>query len=776
MKIINKKAICFLFFLLYSVTDLNAQNIGDWNVYSSLSTVNDLSFSTNDDFYAITQGGIFNVQMNTIESRITTINGMHRLEGVKSVYDQINQQLIIAYSDGTIDLLDSNKTKFRRIDDISRVTEFTSKTINDLYINNGELIVSTDFGIVIFELSTFLVKNTYLSLADYGRGMKINSTKVEDDTMYVATAGGIAIGPLSLNLLDSNNWESIQNNGSQSNEVVNVSRMNDRLFIISNDSLFYSDQDAWIHLNSNLIREPISLEEHQGEIYVATNSRISKINSALLVEEVIEIDYATIRSFTVGNEKILIGTNEAGVIELDLNSLNEIQYLPSGPYLNFFSDLEFDDDILIASATNQFPQSDPFNPIRGYYIYRDGSWENYNRNTNSTIQDFRFSTGYTVEITEDNFFIGSWGDGVAIQSRTSNEIQIFDNSNSGISGISANRDFVVISGLDSDSKGNTWAISFISNFPLNMYSGSTGEWSHFSSLPIDSDELYFRIFIDSNDKIWIPLIDIENNGEGLLVIDPGNDLTSAEDDTFRKLTTGENSGNLPDNNVISIIEDLNGEVWIGTTRGIARFIFPDFIVNATNTSEFTSQWLINADTSAVSRFLLRDVNVSAIAANSANQKWIGSTNQGLWLLNEDGSTIIERFTKENSPLISDNIIDITVNDRTGEVFVSTDLGLVSFIETSIRPTTKMNELKVFPNPFLYERHDEIIIEDLTDQTHIKVMGADGSVFHELESRGGRISWSGFDSYGNKLASGVYFLVAIEPNGSEKGIGKVVIIN
>lgn len=74
---------------------------------------------------------------------------------------------------------------------------------------------------------------------------------------------------------------------------------------------------------------------------------------------------------------------------------------PSGPYLNFFSDLDLKDGTLLASATDQFPQSDPFNPIRGYYTYQNNSWESFNQNTNTILSDFRYSTAYVVDITSE---------------------------------------------------------------------------------------------------------------------------------------------------------------------------------------------------------------------------------------------------------------------------------------------------------------------------------------------------------------------------------------
>lgn len=87
----------------------------------------------------------------------------------------------------------------------------------------------------------------------------------------------------------------------------------------------------------------------------------------------------------------------------------------------------------------------------------------------------------------------------------------------------------------------------------------------------------------------------------------------------------------------------------------------------------------------------------------------------------------------------------------------------------------MEELKVFPNPYVYDKHNQITIENLSDQTTIRIVGADGSVFNEFESRGGRTVWDGRTADGKELSSGVYFVIALDASNNEKGIGKVVII-
>ncbi len=765
------KAVLFSSFVFAIHPPLHAQSIGDWEIFSSYSTINSVSFDNVDTYYVLTQGGLFVVEDDIIISRFTTIDGMHRLDAIESIFDELNNRLIIAYTDGVIDVFNVDNQSFEKIDDIARVNEFTSKMINHFELQHNELVVATDFGVVVFDRNQLYVTNSYLNIGEFPRGSTVYDVTFYDDSIFVATSQGIASALSSSNLVDANEWNTKKLSESNNLEVTEVEESNTFLLAISDDSLYSWNNGAWKVLDNQPLNNPSILESYEDEILIGNINKIQSISENNETTDIFVSDKENITTIRSINSDLLIGTRENGLIEL--TSSSQI-FKPSGPYLNFFSETEYKDGILLASSTSQFPQSDPFNSIRGYYIYNNG-WENYNRNTNTTLDEFSYAMAYTIDITDDDYFIGSWGDGIAIHSRLNNEIRVFDTTNSDFTGISANSSYIVISGIDTDSFNNTWVISFLSDLPLNVYSKESDEWTHFSSLPINNDELYFRLFVDSKNKLWIPLIDVSNNGKGLLIIDTGQNVFDESDDTYRKLTLSVDEGNLPDNNVIAIAEDKNGEIWIGTERGIARFIFPDFIVSTNNPSEYTAQWLINADTSATSRFLLRDINVSSIAVNSANQKWVGSVNQGIWLLNEDGSEIIARFTAENSPLISNNIEDITIDNERGVVYISTDLGLISLVETAKKPVNTLRDLKVYPNPFVYSKHDEVIIDDLSDQTTIKIVGADGSVFNSFQTKGGRHSWDGLDEYGKELSSGVYFVVAIADNGSEKGIGKIVII-
>jgi flagellar hook assembly protein FlgD len=87
----------------------------------------------------------------------------------------------------------------------------------------------------------------------------------------------------------------------------------------------------------------------------------------------------------------------------------------------------------------------------------------------------------------------------------------------------------------------------------------------------------------------------------------------------------------------------------------------------------------------------------------------------------------------------------------------------------------MEDLKVFPNPFNYEQNNQIFIEGLSEESTIKILGVDGTVVTKFDTIGGRVTWDARDSNGGELGSGVYFVVAVDSEGSSKGVGKIIIV-
>lgn len=774
-----KKLLLLLFILLgSSILSLSAQDFGSWSAYTSFRNVTGITTDSQNRVWTSTTGGILITDENGDQTQLTTIDGLFRQDGTAIIYDEVNNRIIIGYITGELNVIDAETLEITVLNDIARNQTFTTKSINHFQIDDNILYAATSFGVVEFNLNTLFVNDSYTKLGSNDRGVPVYKIKVDGDIIYAGTETGIAFGNMGDELSLSENWGNYNQSTGFTDDAIFALSVNQGEIKASSATQNYSfDGLNWQNETSfgnNIIQE-YHLQDN-GEIVALAPSSVY-IQNGLSQYIFTPINTLSTKLHISEAGDILVGTVAFGFGQL-LNQNSEFSLINAeGPFQNFFKNIKFDGNTLISGSTNTSSRNGFIDRGRGYYLLKDGVWENYNAINTPALSARNFVLGFTTTITEDYYYIGSWGSGIVRHQKDNNEIRVFDENNSTLRGWPADdENFPVISGLATDSFGDVWAVSRYAANPLYRQSPSDEDWQAFSPAnAANNSDLYFNFFLDSRNYKWISLQSSTASGTGLLVIDTQNS-ENPDDDRSVKLTNDLSNGNLPDNDVKAIVEDKNGEVWIGTGRGIARFIFPEFIIDG-SVEERRAQWLINEDTSAVSRFLLRDLNVTTMAVNAANEKWIGSENQGIWVLSPEGNRIIKRFTKENSPLFSNNIISISINDNTGEVFIATDLGLISYQDVARNPVQKMNELKVFPNPFEYNQHSQVIIENLGEATNIKVLGVDGTVITSFETQGGRASWNGLDSNGNKVGSGVYFIVAASQGESDsgRGIGKLVII-
>ena len=241
-----------------------------------------------------------------------------------------------------------------------------------------------------------------------------------------------------------------------------------------------------------------------------------------------------------------------------------------------------------------------------------------------------------------------------------------------------------------------------------------------------------------------------------------------------RLTSSSDQGFLPSDEVTSIAQDKRGEVWVGTTRGLVRYLFPDRIIGG-NSNDRRAEYLRNVTNDSI---YFRDIDVTAIAVDAANQKWIGTALNGLWHISENGDRILKRFSTENSPLPSNTIRSITIDDKKGIVYTATDLGMVSYTDVTTTSYDGRETLKVFPNPFVYGKTSEnrVVIEGLAQETTLRILSTSGFIIDEFSAKGGRVQWIPKTKQGTNLASGVYFVIAIDVDGNETAVGKLAVVN
>ena len=161
--------------------------------------------------------------------------------------------------------------------------------------------------------------------------------------------------------------------------------------------------------------------------------------------------------------------------------------------------------------------------------------------------------------------------------------------------------------------------------------------------------------------------------------------------------------------------------------------------------------------------------------DGANNKWIGTADSGVFLVSPNGQETKYHFTTNNSPLPSNTINDIDINSVTGEVFIATAKGMVSFKGTATTGVENLENVVIFPNPVRPEFNGNVAVTGLMDKSNVKITDIEGNLVHEAIAEGGTILWDTKAFGKHKVASGVYMVLISSDDGLETKVKKVMII-
>lgn len=758
-----------------------------WEVYTShriSRQIEDLSAFESGLIAVLTTGGFYITENDLQTDRLRlfgTAQGKHDIEATAMAYDVNGDKLWFSYANGMISSFDLRTGQFRHFNDIARNDRFLSNRINAMTYADGKLYIGTDFGAVVFNTTQNFVIDSYTTLGTFASMIPVRSVAVQNGRIYAGTDSGLAVGDeTSSDLKIPGNWVNYsQSNGFVSQAVSAIAASGSRIYATSGNTNYVFDGNGWTttSLFNGPVRRYRQISASKWSVVTASAAYELDTQSNTVQVEMLAESGRTLNDFLKLGSLQIAPTQENG-LAVRMGSVQEFDYfIPNGPWHNFFTKFHVAENGDLIGSTSPAPgrfNSGVFNT--GFYIYNEGNWQNFNSVTNDTMSLYGLSSYYTAAAAKGHYFFGSWGAGIAKYNVATGKVTRFNPGNANIFGLSGTSNFYVAQGLAADRRNedHVWAVSLGNPVnPLARYSISTGQWESYNAIPqIGTALRYYDIYTDTYGQKWITLSNSALAGRGILVL-RNPEGGSGE---FFILNTNEDSGNLPNDQVNAIVQDRRGEIWVGTDRGISRFIFPDRIIGG-SAMERRGQPLINEDTTAFDRVLLRDVRVTALAVDANNQKWVGSDGDGIYLIEESGRRVIRHFTRENSPLTSNTIESIAINTQTGDVFIATPNSLAKYSALEKEGLSRMNTLRIYPNPFSYQRDADsrVVIEDLLDNSTVHIMTVDGRLVRRFTTRGGRTDWDGLDSNGNRVSSGVYLIVATGNNNSEIGRGRLVIV-
>ncbi|NCA81036.1 MAG: T9SS type A sorting domain-containing protein, partial [Sphingobacteriia bacterium] len=343
-------------------------------------------------------------------------------------------------------------------------------------------------------------------------------------------------------------------------------------------------------------------------------------------------------------------------------------------------------------------------------------------------------------------------------------VNIYDSSNTPMA-LNVNGNY--IGGLAMDKHGNLWASNSNTGKILTVRTPQNN-WYTYSLAPYAAGNNVSKIFIDSSSYKWIIL----PRSNGLVVFDDNGTLDNPNDD--RKKSLNINQGTRVSTNQINCItQDLDGSIWIGTDKGVKVYYNSSSIFD--NNSPAPQTILIEQD--GYVQNLLEFENVSCIAVDGANQKWIGTSKAGLFVMSPDGTKEIYSYTESNSPLLSNTIMDVVINHKNGEIFVATDKGVVSYRGlATMGGETISDEIQIFPNPVRENYNGYIAMNGLTRNANVKISDINGRLVFQTIAKGGQANWDGKNFNGEKVQTGIYLIFSSDADGVEKVVGKIMFIH
>lgn len=745
------KQLLFISFLSVNLF-ANAQEnipIESWRMHISYNSVNYLVHG-NNKIFAATNNGVFYIDKE--DNSINTITKMDGLSdvGISSIgFSEMHSSFLIGYENGNIDVW--KEGEISNINTVLNAVLTQSKKINHFNVNAQHCYISTDFGVLILNLDDLVIEESLQNLGNDGNELTIHESTIYNDSLFLATQFGIIAASLSpsLNILDYNNWQRYGTSiGAPETGISSITTYKNKIYAAEQDGSIYS------YDSKNWILQPYSQNLEHNHLFSTDDNMIITSPTEVLQFDGTNTTTITSSSYNsnyaiIDNGSIWIADNTKGLLTNQSGAFESI--LPEGPFSDVTKKLYYHDNKVFALSGGINASSLPQQNNNGFYVFENGFWNNFNATTHPDV--VKNLTDIIFNPSDQYYYLASYGAGL-LKYDGDATFEIINSTNSPLETWNLNPNHTLVSSVNATS-GGLWAGNYGTNNVLHNYS-SSNTWSSFSQSTIGTNAP-LEIEVAENGDKWIRIDPVQ--GGGIAVFNEGTGKA-------RLLNKDLGNGDLPLNNVNDIEFDKEGLIWTATGRGVAYF---------TSTYSIENQNSVNAITPIVNGFpLLRDEQITVIAIDGGNRKWFGSDN-GLWLFDANAQKQIYYFNTDNSPLISNNITDIAIHEKSGEVFIATEKGMVSFRSPATEGTTSNQSVKIFPNPVVSTFEGIVGISGLAQNNVIKITDISGKLIRQMRANGGTASWDVRDYNGRRASTGMYLVFSASDDGEETFVGKIAIV-
>ncbi len=758
---------CFLL-LLFSASLFAQPGIGQWREHLSYKNATDLVMKGDNIIVASGEAlFIFDTKNNEL-SRFSTLDGLSE-SGVSTIdYHEGLDILVVTYLSGNIDLIQDGN--IFNLSDIKRNTNILGdKRINHVLIHDDFAFLSCGFGMVKLNLRLKEFTETYF-IGEQATNLKLYQTAIYKDTIYTTTENGVYKAGINDPLIiDYNRWTKIDiivptETGTVNlrDSLINTIAANDnhlifnhRSQLFNNDVQYGYDGENFTILSGSLPFRPDNINVIDGHFLVNGLFYVQNYDENLNLTFGFDNSSLNMTCAIVDDKgSYWASDKEFGLIRWDKFLW---EYKPEGPNSNNLSRLSFADGTVFMAHGGRSTGFTPQNRHDLGSVFKNETWTTLDAN-GFIIRDLET---LVQDPAHENIIWGAtWYKGIA-KFEDHVAVEHLTPVNSDIpKRTDANEDEAWIAGIEFDKEGTLWILSSQSDFPLTTMD-QNGNWENISFGSAVSDiALTKELMVTSRGQKWFTI-----NQGGIIVYDE-----TIQGTNYKKLTSNSGSGNLKTNDILCMVEDRSGKIWMGTTEGISIIHNPRNIFTGGNYD--ADRVLIFFDGNWEELFNGQQIN--DIEVDGGNRKWF-ATNNGVYLTSEDGVEQLQHFTTDNSVLLSNNVLDITINQETGEVFFGTEQGLISLMSDAVDVDMDASDVKIFPNPVSPDFEGELSIDGLLENSAVKITDISGNIVYETISQGGRATWDGRTLDGDKVKSGVYIVLSADDEAQLAEVGRFLII-
>lgn len=743
-------------------------NMHLWRAHSAYSIIDEVAVMK-EKVFALSNHSLFAVDKQSEElsyySRLTGLNGAV----ISTIgYNPALNLLLVCYENGQLDVINA-KDEIENIPDLYLKQANFSKIVNNICMHENTAYLAMDFGILVLDMKKREIKDTYIIGKDASE-VNIKDITILGDSIYAVSPQLLYSAALSDPLSDYAYWQTQSLPNGQ--EATALSAHKQQLYIIRDAVLWSRNGGQW-HKHSTTFAAKDLCQTNQ-ELFILPKDKdgVAIVGTDLSLQWQ---EMGIISDIQSDGNSLWFALDKYGL----MRGSDRQTFLPDGPINNTAYRMRFFGDRLYIvpggrwATQNKTPAEIMF--------YENDSWVNI---SHSQINEACYATILDLMNVaqdpkdKDHYFVTSYGSGL-LEMYRDEVIKLYTPSNSSLtSAVDKHPElYTRTDGAMFDNQGYLWVLntSATNNIHIIDANGNTiAKYNLYSDgvrVPLYTPG---EILVDHRNPTWkwIPLC---RYNTGLILLQDNGTPTDPMDDkvTYHTEWYDQNGKQVLPESIFSLAQDRDNTMWVGTNKGL--FLIPATI-DFTTSNRCERVIIGRNDGTQLGDYLLENEQINSIVVDGGNRKWIGTASSGVFLLSPNGEETIEHFTSENSPLPSNNVLSIAIQESTGEVFFGTGQGLVSYMSDAIEPATDFNEIYAYPNPVHPNYKGLITIRGLMANTQVRIVDANGNLVTNIPSNGGEAIWDMTNAQGDRVATGIYTILCNTADGSGHGTTKILIMN